>query len=319
MAQHEADVDRDEALARVMAIVNDKGGVGKTSIAANMAGQMAAAGFSVLLIDLNRQANLSDDLGFRGTSLDDQGRGLVQAIQYHETLVPSRNVRTGLDIVCGGTHLEMLTPLMLNQVNSKGRDAYRILGDGLVPIADDYDITIIDTPPESTILTDLALAAARWVLMPTRSDAGGLVGMTLVAERFTLARQINPNISLLGAVLFGTGTRSIAIHNEVRARVAEAFGGRSPMFATTIRYAEKPAQDARRLGKLAHELEEQLASQPAWWEALRNGSAAAPRLSSTAASVSADYRDLAAEVLDVLREAEEAALAEKETDKVAAS
>ena len=66
MAQHEADIDRDEALARVMAIVNDKGGVGKTSIAANMAGQMAAAGFSVLLIDLNRQANLSDDLGFRG-------------------------------------------------------------------------------------------------------------------------------------------------------------------------------------------------------------------------------------------------------------
>ena len=91
------------------------------------------------------------------------------------------------------------------------------------------------------------------------------------------------------------------------------------MFATTIRYAEKPAQDARRLGKLAHELEEQLASQPAWWEALRSGTAAAPRLSSTAASVSADYRDLAAEVLDVLREAEEAALAEKETDKVAAS
>ena len=95
------------------------------------------------------------------------------------------------------------------------------------------------------------------------------------------------------------------------------------MFTAKIRLAEKTAQDARRLGKLAHELEEELAAQPAWWEALRTGRAAAPRLSSTAASVSADYRDLAMEVLDVLRAAEEAAMAEKEaeaeTQKVAAA
>lgn len=321
MAQHQADLDRDEALARVLAIVNDKGGVGKTSIAANMAGQLAAAGFQVLLVDLNRQANLSDDLGIRNSGLNDDGRGLVHSIQYGEPFRPVREVRARLDIVCGGTYLEMLTPLMISQVSNVGRDAYRALGDVLVPIADDYDITIIDTPPESTILTDLALGAARWVLMPTRSDAGGLVGMTLVAQRFKLARQINPNITLLGAVLFGTGTRSVAIHNEVRARVAEAFGGQSPMFTTNIRYAEKTAQDARRLGKLAHELEEELASQPAWWEALRSGRAGTPRLSSTAASVSADYRDLAAEVLDVLRDAEEEALAaddETQTEKVAA-
>lgn len=315
MAQHAEDLERDEALARVLAVVNDKGGVGKTSIAANMAGQLAAAGFSVLLIDLNRQANLSDDLGFRGTGLDDQGRGLVQAIQYDEPLSPVRGVRQGLDIVPGGEHLELLTPLMITRMSNAGRDAFRVLGDGLVPIADDYDITIIDTPPESTILGDLALGAARWVLMPTRSDAGGLVGMTLVAKRFQQARQINPHISLLGAVLFGTGTRSVAIHEHVRTQVANAFGGHSPMFATTIRYAEKTAQDARRLGKLAHELEEELASQPSWWEELRTGQRSA-RLSATAASVSADYRDLAAEVLDVLRQAEEAALAGHDSDKV---
>lgn len=316
MPQHAEELDRDEALARVICVVNDKGGVGKTSIAANLAGQLAAANFQVLLLDLNRQANLSDDLGFRGTGLDDQGRGLVQAIQYEEPLTPVRGVRPRLDIVCGGEDLEFLTPLMITRVSNTGRNAYRVLGDALVPIADDYDITIIDTPPESTILGDLALGAARWVLMPTRSDAGGLVGMNLVAKRFQAAREINPHITLLGAVLFGTGTRSVAIHNEVRTKVADAFGGYSPMFATTIRYAEKTAQDARRLGKLAHELEEELASQPAWWESLRTGKPGSSRLSSTAASVSADYRDLAAEVLDVLRQAEEVAVAAAEDERV---
>ena len=316
MAQHAEDLDRDDALARVICVVNDKGGVGKTSIAANIAGQLAAANFQVLLLDLNRQANLSDDLGFRGTGLDDQGRGLVQAIQFNQPLAPVRNIRPRLDVVCGGEDLEFLTPLMITRVSSTGRDAYRILGDVLMPIADDYDITIIDTPPESTILGDLALGAARWVLMPTRSDAGGLVGMSLVAKRFQAAREINPHITLLGAVLFGTGTRSTGIHNEVRTRVADAFGGHSPMFTTTIRYAEKTAQDARRTGKLAHELESELASQPAWWEQLRTGKPAGARVSATAASVSADYRDLAAEILDVLRQAEEAALAAEEDERV---
>jgi len=312
VGQHAEDLDRDDALARVLAVVNDKGGVGKTSIASNVAGQLAAVGYQVLLLDLNRQANLSDDLGFRGTQLDDQGRGLVSSLQYQEDLVPARNVRPRLDIVCGGTFLEHLTALMITRVSSTGRDAYRVLGDALAPIAGDYDITIIDTPPESTILTDLALGAARWVLMPTRSDAGGLIGMTLVAERFRLARQINPRVGLLGAVLFGTGSRSVAIHSEVRQRAEEAFGGNSPMFTTTIRYAEKTAQDSRRLGKLAHELEEELANQPAWWESLRLGRArTSPRLSTTAASVSADYRDLATEILGVLRDAE-AALDEQE-------
>src|ERR1700750_3267963 len=61
------DEERDFALGRVIAIVNDKGGVGKTSIAANLAGQFAAAGYRCLLIDLNRQANLTDDLGYRGS------------------------------------------------------------------------------------------------------------------------------------------------------------------------------------------------------------------------------------------------------------
>jgi chromosome partitioning protein len=305
VARRSKDEVRDFALGRVIAIVNDKGGVGKTSIAANLGGQFAGAGYRCLLIDLNRQANLADDLGYRGTDVDDQGAGLLGSVLAGTPLVPAPNVRPQLDVVCGGARLEDLTPVMVSRLQHHGRKAFRVLGDVLAPVATDYEIVFVDCPPESTILSDLALAASRWVLMPTKSDLGGLVGMGLVAERFTLAREINPRLGLLGVVLFDTGSRSRAIHSEARAAIDRAFGGDSPRFATTIRHAERTAQDARRLGKLAHELEIELAAQPAWWEALRLD-IRAPRVSPSAASVAGDYRALGVEVLSALQAAEEA-------------
>jgi chromosome partitioning protein len=295
----------DGALARVIAMVNDKGGVGKTSIVANLAGQLAAADYRCLVIDLNRQANLADDLGYRDGDADDHGAGLVLSIVTETPLVPVRRVREGLDVVPGGARLTDLVPLMVARMQERGREAFDVLADVLAPTAAPYDVVFVDCPPESPILTDLALRAARWVVMPTKSDVGGLVGMRLVAERFALARERNPELRLLGAVLFATGTRSRRVHAEVRSAVAGAFGGSSPLFATAIRHAERSAQDARRLGKLAHELELEVAAQPAWWASLRDGTAVAPRVSPTAAGVAGDYRDLGVELLTLLRDAED--------------
>ncbi|TQM38490.1 ParA family protein [Pseudonocardia cypriaca] len=316
MAERSTDQERDFALARVIAIVNDKGGVGKTSIAANLGGQFAGAGYRCLLIDLNRQANLADDLGYRDSDADDQGAGLLNSVLAGTPLVPASDVRPKLDVVCGGARLEDLTPIMVSRLQHRGRRAFRVLGDVLAPIATDYEVVFIDCPPESTILSDLALAAARWVLMPTKSDVGGLVGMTLVAERFALAQEINPRLGLLGVVLFGTGTRSRAVHAEARAAIDRAFGGHSPRFETTIRHAERTAQDARRLGKLAHELELEAAAQPAWWETLRSD-VRTPRVSATAASVAGDYRALGVEVLTALQAAEEAERTDSPDDTAA--
>lgn len=310
VGKHASVIDREVALARVIAVTNDKGGVGKTSIVANVGGQLGAAGYRVLLVDLNRQANLADDLGIRNSPVDDQGDGLLRGIllEAKEGLPVAHGVRDNVDLVCGGTRLETLTPLMVSKqmgTSTAKDEPFLALADVLMTVAEHYDVVLIDCPPENVILTDLALGAARWVIMPTKSDLGGLVGMTLVAERFEKAKRINPMLGLLGAVLFGTGTRSVAIHNETREAIRKAFGGNSPLFTTVVRHAERTAQDARRLGKLAHELEVELASQPAWWEALRNGTSSGPRLSKTAASVAADYRNLAYEILTILRAAEE--------------
>lgn len=308
MPRHAESLDYRTALARVIAVTNDKGGVGKTSIVANVGGQLAAADYRVLLVDLNRQANLADDLGTRNTAVDDQGQGLLTAIVLDgaQPLQVAAGVRPNLDLVHGGTKLEALTPLMVSKTLNAGasgeRDAFLALADVLAPVGEHYDVILIDCPPENYILTDLALGAARWVLMPTKSDLGGLVGMSLVAERFVKAQRINPYLGLLGSVLFGTGTNATAIHTEARGAIADAFGGDSPLFTSVIRHAERTALDARRSGKLAHELEIEAASQPAWWEALRDPDRTPTRrVGRSAASVAADYRELAAEVLTVLR------------------
>lgn len=293
------------ALERVISLINDKGGVGKTSLTANLGGQLAAAGYRVLLVDLNRQANLSDDFGYRGRpDVDDQGAGLVAAVMAGKPVQPVAGVRPNLHVVPGGTQLADLTSILVSRFQSQGRTAFRGLAAALEPVAGDFDIVLIDTPPENVTLGDLALGASRWVIMPTKSDSGGLVGMQLVAQRFAMVREINPRLGLLGVVLFASGRGASAIQAEVRKDVTEAFGGQSPIFATMIRHSERVGRDCRKLGRLAHELEVAAAAQPAWWESLRNGERT-PRISSTAASVSADYRSLAAEVLQVLSDAED--------------
>lgn len=297
------------ALARVVAMVNDKGGVGKTTLVANLAGQLAAAAYRVLVIDLNRQANLADDLGYRGRAgVDDQGAGLVASIMLGQPL-NAVEVRPGLWVVPGGTTLTDLTPMVLARFQANGRTAFRALAQALRPVAGEFDVVLIDSPPENTTLVDLALGAARWVIMPTRSDTGGLVGMKLVAERFRLAREINPQLGLLGVVLFGTLSGARAIHAEVRRDVEEAFGGASPMLTGTVRYSERVARDGRKTGRLAHELEIEAAAQPAWWQALRNGDKPGRRIPATVASVAADFAGIAGEVLDALATHEHGAAA----------
>jgi chromosome partitioning protein len=292
-------------LTRTIAIANDKGGVGKTSLTANLSALYATAGYKVLIVDLNRQANLADDLGYRGSPIDDQGVAFITALQHGQALKPqSVPGRSGLDVIVGGESLTSLTAIVLSNLSTQGVDAYLALARALAPAAEPYDLILIDTPPENTTLVDLALRAARWLLIPTKSDKGGVGGMRLLAGRFTAARQTNPALGLLGVVLFATGRNSTAIHRSVRQAVEQEFGaGNSPMLTTFIGAAEKLAKDARDAGRVIHELESDAAKQPAWWESLRAGERV-NRIPPTATNVAEDYRKLAAEVLDILAAAE---------------
>jgi cellulose biosynthesis protein BcsQ len=194
---------------------------------------------------------------------------------------------------------------MVGRIQQHGRSAFLALARALAPAAAGYDLVLVDTPPENTLLVDLALGAARWLLMPTRTDGGGLVGMQLLAERFTIAREINSQLALLGVVLFGTNRTATAIHRGVRADVEAAFGqGSSPVLTAIIGHSESIAKETRKRGRVAHELESDASTQPQWWEALRAGERTGPRIPPTASNVAEDYRKLGAELLDLLAAAE---------------
>jgi cellulose biosynthesis protein BcsQ len=107
-------IDR-ESLSRVVTTGNGKGGVGKTTVAANTAGLAAADNTAVLLIDLNGQGNVGRELGYREGPLDDDGRALADAIAEGAPLRPVSSGRPNLDVCVGGSAVGHLPAILANR------------------------------------------------------------------------------------------------------------------------------------------------------------------------------------------------------------
>lgn len=296
-------VDR-AALRRTIAVVNGKGGVGKTSITANLAGLFAAAGYRVLVVDLDPQGNLGNDLGYLGAGLSDEGASLHGAAVSGTAPTPISNVRERLDVVAGGEHLHDLSAVLQSRRLS-GRGGVESLSASIAALAGQYDLTVIDCPPGSDVLQAGAMEAARWVLVPTKTDDASRAGLREVARRFTAARANNPELGLLGVVLFGVNRSARRILRQAREALEADLGPSSAdVLTATIRHVEAAAVDARSRGQLVHELERDVLAGPTWWERRRNHDAAEP-LAASASSLAGDYERLATEVLErvVLSEA----------------
>ncbi|MFJ3465843.1 ParA family protein [Achromobacter spanius] len=298
-------IDR-AALSNVYVIANGKGGVGKTTLTSNLGGLIAESGedISVLLCDVNGQGNVGRDLGFRKTAVDDEGAAFYEALRTGRPLVPVRNVRPGLDVVVGGQHVGAIPDMLQSTFRLAQTRQVLSLAVSLAPIAKRYDVVILDSAPENPPLQQLALAAARWMIAPTKTDRASINdGLGSIARQFGLVRRkVNPALELLGVVLFGTGTSSTQIRSRARRYVAEELGSdEGIIFDAFIRHAEGVGVDARDRGLLAHELERAIADNPKFWE-VRAGTATGPAVSRTSASVAEDLANLAREVL--LRAAE---------------
>jgi cellulose biosynthesis protein BcsQ len=143
---------------------------------------------------------------------------------------------------------------------TRGQSVTSAVRDALAPLAADYDLVLLDCPPGNRALQQMALAAAHFVVIPTKADDASLDGLVQVAKLFTSVREeINPSIELLGVVLFGIGTRSRKIAQRARSTITRDLGDPELVFDSEIRHVEGPAQDCRRLGRLVHEIEVQLA------------------------------------------------------------
>jgi len=292
-----------DQLSRVIAVVNGKGGVGKTSLVANLGGMYAAGDTRVLVIDLDPQGNLGNDLGYLGSRAGDDGEGLVSAVSNGHPMVPLRDVRSGLDVVPGGPQLEELAQALREGVFPDG--GVQDFAASLAPIAEDYDLVLIDCPPGIDALQKAALAAARWVLIPTKSDDASRAGLRMVAQRFAHVRQhYNPDLALLGVILFGVNTSAKRVSAQAREDLAADLNLPGIVCDTTIRHVEAAAYDARRRGQLVHELERDIAIAPKWHERFKTGNKP-ESLAASAGSLAGDYQRLAEELINRLVAAEQ--------------
>lgn len=293
-------------LGRVVAIANGKGGVGKTSLATTLAGLAAKAGYRILLIDLDPQGNVGEDLGYTGAGTGDDGAGLVASLASKTPLVVTLpQTRSGVDVICGGERLDDLGGLLLAR-HSRGADVADVLAGPLAELikrTDDYDLILIDCPPGEPNLQLLALGAARWLIVPTRGDAASLKGMTRIAQRLVEARHCNPDLELLGVVLFDIASSATKVKREISAEITQALGGVAPLFESTIRHSIA-ATNSRRQGLLIHEHAAQLEGEP-FWQALKDGRK--PSSPGSAPALAADYAALAHEILTRISALEAAA------------
>lgn len=240
-------------LERGVVLANGKGGVGKTSTVANVAGLCALSGLRVLTVDLDPQGNLARDIGYDR----DKGQRLFMALVGGGELPIIRNAggREGLDCVPGGLAMSDLVGVLFSRASNGGSSLSHMLWEALSPVADDYDLILFDTPPGDATINEGVLGVARAVVIPTRSDEASIDGLEVVARRFVVARETNPHLRLAGVLLFGIGSQSSRLDGEVRRIIQEALDDVAPIFTTRIRYLESAAADQRRTGLMIHELE----------------------------------------------------------------
>lgn len=299
---------------RVLAVANNKGGVKKTSLVANTGGQLASGGFRVLIVALDTQEeNLATDLGYIDRS--DHGRSLAEAlISGGAEASIIRDVRPNLDVIADGPALEGVVRHVYGTIG-RGQEEYEGLTYGLLhPLlaahAASYDLVLIDCPPGNKVLVDAALGAARWLVIPTASDAGSIKSMRGTANAFVDASRHNPSIQLLGVLLTGSSTQAKVARATARSAIQELFGGDAPLFTHFIRHAEAPAVNARARGVLLHELEKlesEVRESTPWWKALRGPDPATePRRGWTTNStgLAEDYLRVTQEIVERITAAE---------------
>ncbi|MEU5959515.1 AAA family ATPase [Streptomyces sp. NPDC047525] len=286
------------ALSHIFMFGNGKGGVGKSSVSANAAGKAARSGLRTLIIDCNAQGNIARELGYKRAEWNDGGAGLLESLRTGAPLTPRENVRENLDVVMGGPALGDEFGIFFHTLLAKeGPHAYLRLLMCLLPIANRYQIIILDTPPENPSLQRLALSASRWLVIPVKSDGGAEDGLAQIGLEFSYVKfvsQINPHIALLGVLLFDTGRTYTGIHADVRRQVQKVLGEEAHMFKHLIGHTESVARLVRKRGLLVQELAERRA----------NGDRSIPE---TAEGLSADYEgfteEMFARALELRKEA----------------
>jgi chromosome partitioning protein len=221
-------------MSKIIAVVNQKGGVGKTTTSINVASQLAALNQSVLLLDLDPQGNATSGIGVNKEQIAStydvlcKGLPLAQAVQ--------------------STHVDNLHLLPANadlaaaEIELVGQDQREFaLAQALKGVA--YDYVLIDCPPALGLLTINALTAASSVLIPVQAEYYALEGLGQLLNTIQMIKQrTNPNLDLLGIALTMYDKRN-ALSDQVYDELKNYFGDKlfSTVIPRNVRLAEAPS------------------------------------------------------------------------------
>lgn len=223
--------------AQIIALANQKGGVGKTTTTINLGAALAELGASVLLVDMDPQGSLGVGLGVEANALDTTVYNLLlqDGSSVDDAIVTTAT--PGLDLLPANIDLAAAEILLVQEV-AREHALKRVLE----RVRDRYDYILIDCPPSLGLLTINGLSAADGVIVPLECEYFALRGMSLLMQTLERVRErLNPELRLEGVIATMYDGRTIH-GRDVFDRVKEAFG--DVVFDTTvgktIRFAEAP-------------------------------------------------------------------------------
>lgn len=225
------------ATTKIIAVTNQKGGVGKTTTAVNLAYYLAKSGHNVLLVDFDPQGNASSGLGIDKQKLENS---ILDVVQNGSPIskVALKTKHKKLTLVPA-------TPQLANtEVElAKAERRFTRLKDALLATENEYDYIVIDSPPSLSLLTVNALIAAQYVILPVQAEFYALEGLGQLLETMQLVRKgMNPGLALAGVLVTMFDSRT-TLSGQVHEEVKKHFPGKvfKTIIPRNIRLAEAPS------------------------------------------------------------------------------
>jgi chromosome partitioning protein len=221
--------------ARIVALCNQKGGVGKTTSTINLGAALAEYGRRVLLVDFDPQGALSVGLGVQPHQLDRTAYNLLMERDVAIDDILLKTAVPGMDLLPSNIDLSAAEVQLVGEV-AREQTLSRVLR----PVVDEYDFVLIDCQPSLGLLTVNALTAANEVIVPLECEFFSLRGVALLIDTIDKVRErLNPTLKLAG--ILATMYDGRTLHGrEVFARVVEAFGDEvfDTVISRTVRFPE---------------------------------------------------------------------------------